>query len=351
MEELQQIILATQRLFSKLDLLNPHEIEISQTSKDYLTRYIQNGPFYKSVYSQLLQKVFRKLKKPLTESVFIDYGGGCGILSFLARELGFRTVIYNDINEKSLNDALAISRSLGFSIDYYIKGDAEEFVNALIRYNIYPDIICSFDVLEHIYDLSSWIRHIARLSGLTLLSMTSANPKNPYIVCKLKKLHKLSEYHGYEKNIRNGDKYSDGSFLKEREIIIRNKFPILDDNEVKLLSVTCRGLKINEIEKVVTDYISDGEIKYKMCHPTNTCDPYTGSWTERLIDLENIKTIIENNNMKADYTVSYYSYSRKRILNLVKILLNFIIKISGSAGLYLSPTVTLEMEKSPEMNL
>ena len=61
-----------------------------------------------------------------------------------------------------------------------------------------------------------------------------------------------------------------------------------------MLSINTRGLIKDNIEKVVNDYIKTGEVPSKMKHPTNTCDPYTGSWTEKLIDLKQLKTYIKS---------------------------------------------------------
>ncbi len=243
---------AIEKLFSKIKLLNPVKLNISDSNRIYLIKYINNYSFYMSLYSQLLLKALKKLNKPVSESSFIDYGGGCGILSYLAKEIGFRTVVYNDIDKDSVIGTQNISRSLGISIDYYICGDIKELIDEINLYNIKPDLICSFDVLEHIYDLELWIKSVANIkSEFSLLFMTSANPNNPLIANRLKKLHIRTEYIGYEKNIKSGNKYLNTSFLEERKRIIRNIFPDLENTEINLLSLKSRGLRKDDIEKVV----------------------------------------------------------------------------------------------------
>jgi hypothetical protein len=345
MRDINLISSATRSLHIKLNELNPHSINISDNTRDYLLKYKNNFPFFISAYYQLLQKAFKKINNSVSECVFVDYGGGCGILSLLAKLAGFKTVIYIDIYERSVKDAGIISNKLDIPVDYYITGDAENFVNEITRLNIQPDLICSFDVLEHIYDLESWIRTIARIRKFSLLFMTGANPKNPVVVKRLNKLHIRAEYQGCNKNIRYNDTWLNTSFLKQREIIIRDKFPFLEDNEVAVLSKNSRGLRKDDIEKMVQEYIEKGETGYKIDHPTNTCDPYTGSWTERLIDLEQLKTLCEDNNLRADITGSFYNYSNKKVLNPVKFLVNQLIKVSGSGSLFLSPSITLEIQK------
>jgi Methyltransferase domain len=349
MEKYKIIHEAIKKLFSKIKLLNPVKLNISDSNRIYLIKYINNYSFYMYLYSQLLLKALKKLNKPVSESSFIDYGGGCGILSYLAKEIGFKTVVYNDIDKDSAIDTQTISRSLGISIDYYICGDIKELIDEINLYNIKPDLICSFDVLEHIYDLELWIKSVANIkSEFLLLFMTSANPGNPLIANRLKKLHIRTEYIGYKKNIKSGDKYLSTSFLEERKRIIRNKFPDLENTEINLLSLKSRGLRKDDIEKVVHEYIKTGEICYKMEHPTNTCDPYTGSWTEKLIDLKQLKIFIAKNNLIVNISNSLYGYSNNKILNTLKFLLNQLIRASGSENLFFSPTYTLEIQKHPD---
>ena len=336
---------ALRYLFLKLSKIDLHGLDISDNSRQYLKKYIHDSSYFISFYSQVLQKSLRRIKNPVTESVFVDYGGGCGILSLLARLIGFKTVIYNDIYEKSLMDAKIISKHTGIPVDYFICGDAEAFVTQMNLINIHPDLICSVDVLEHIYNLDSWFKSISKLHGFCLIFVTGANSGNPIIKKRLKKIHKISEYQGCEKNVRVNDTYLNTSFLEEREKIIRKKFPELSENEIKYLSVSSRGLIREDIENLVFRYSRDGVFEYHPDHPTNTCDPYTGNWAERLIDLKKLKDNIASNGLSMDITSSFYCYSDNKILNSVKMLVNLLIKISGSHCLLLSPNITIEIRK------
>jgi len=344
--EHSQIEKAIDNLHSKLHKLNLNHLNITDYNKEYLQKYIANYSFYMSLYSQLLQKAIKKLKKPISESIFVDYGGGVGILSYLASEIGFKSVIYNDIYQKSVDDVKVLSRELGMKMDAYICGDVDQFVEKTNSNNIRPDLICSFDVLEHIYDLEKWIISIANIhSKFSLLFMTSANSRNPYVNNRLKKLQRKAEYEGFNKTIGWKETDLNSSFLEARKNIIRKKFPQFKDNEIKELSSKTRGLKKDDIEEVVQNYIKKNVINYHISHPTNTCDPYTGNRTENLIDLKRLKKIIRKNNLKVNITNSFYSNSNNKIFNVPKQLLNLVIKILGSKNLFFSPTYTLEIQK------
>ena len=336
---------AVDRLYSRIRVLNPQNLAISEYNRNYLVKYIDSYSFYMSFYAQLMLKALDKLEKPISESSFVDYGGGCGMLSYLAKEIGFQTVVYTDIYETSAIDAQAISKSLDIPVDYFFCGDIDEFMNKLNRNQIKPDLICSFDVLEHIYDLDSWIKSIAGINWrFSLLFMTNANSRNPFVQNRLKKLQKIAEHRGTEKRIGWKDIDLNTSYLEERKRIIRNKFPELGNNEIDLLATKSRGLRKSDIEKVMADYIKTGEFGYKIDHPTNTCDPYTGNWTERLIDLKQLKSTVRKHNLEVDIRNSFHVYSNNKLLNTPKYLLNLIIRILGPRNLLFSPTYTLEIQ-------
>jgi 2-polyprenyl-3-methyl-5-hydroxy-6-metoxy-1,4-benzoquinol methylase len=337
---------AIEKLFSKIQLLNIQELNISEYNRNYLVKYVSNYAYYMSFYSQLLQKALRKLTRPVSECTFIDYGGGCGMLSYLAKEIGFRTIVYTDIYDISANDAQTISKSLGITIDYFICGDVEEFFMEINRFNIKPDLICSFDVLEHIYDLDAWIRTIVQINGeFSLLFMTSANSRNPFVANRLKKLHLKAELKGSEKTSGWKEMDLNTSFLEGRKKIIRENFPELNESDINLLATKSRGLRKDDIEKVVYKFIRTRKISYKINHPTNTCDPYTGNWAENLIDLKKLKTLIAGNNLHVDISNSYHVYSNNKLFNAPKYLLNQLIRIFGPKNLIFSPTYTLEIQK------
>jgi 2-polyprenyl-3-methyl-5-hydroxy-6-metoxy-1,4-benzoquinol methylase len=336
-----------EKLSSKIKAINIDNINISEYNRNYFTKYQDNYSFYMSYYSQLLLKSLKKLDKPVSESTFIDYGGGCGILSYLAKEIGFKTVVYNDIYEISVSDTEIISKNLDIVIDYYVCGGIEELINKINYFGIKPDLICSFDVLEHIYDLEPWFKTVAKInSDFSLLFMTSANSSNPFIKYRLQKLHHKAEYKDFEKDGKWKEIDINTSFLEERKKIITALSPDLKWNDIELLSNKTRGLRKDDIEKVVYDYIGTGEINYEIEHPTNTCDPYTGNWAENLIDLKKLEVLIKHFNLTASFSNSFYGYSSNIIVSIPKYVLNLIIKLLGSNNLFFSPTYTLEIQKS-----
>jgi 2-polyprenyl-3-methyl-5-hydroxy-6-metoxy-1,4-benzoquinol methylase len=337
---------ASNQLHNKINTLDLSSLNISDYNKNYLSKYIHSFPFYISIYSQLFKKALLALQKPIQETTFVDYGGGCGMLSFLAKELGFKSVIYSDIYSVSVSDSKEIASHLNIKIDTYISGDIEEFVNYLKKNNIKPDLICSIDVIEHIYDLKYWFEKLAELNNdFQLFFMTSANTNNFFIRNRLKKVQIKAEFQGFSDSY--GWKQSDvkKAYLEVRREFIKTEFPRLKSSDIELLAKRTRGLRKDDIKIFTEEYLKTGLSKCHLSHPTNTCDPNNGNWTEHLIDLKLLKNILSENSYKVRFTNSYYAYSQKKILNTPKFLLNILIKFLGSESLLLSPTYTLEVIK------
>lgn len=333
----------------KLQNLDMDKLIISDYNRRYLNDYIDNLTFFMPLYKKLLEKVIDKLTKPISESNFVDYGGGCGILTFLAVELGFKKVIYNDIYKVSTEDVKIISKALNLKVNYFITGNVSQFINYLKEHTIKVDHICSFDVLEHIYNLEDWFLKISQLpKPFSLCFMTSANASNPYIKRKLKKIHYKAEFIGSKK--QKGWKKRDSSlpFLEIRENIISEKFKNIDKDLIKVLAKNTRGLCGDDIIKHAKKQLASNNFKNSNKHATNTCDPLTGNWAEHIININNLRNLIENKTTSVQFTNSFYSYSQNTIFNLPKYIINFLMRILGKESLFLSPSYTLEIEYNKE---
>lgn len=337
---------AADRLYSKLSALSLDELDISEYNRSYLKRYVQHYRFYMSQYLQLMQKSIKHLYKPITESVFVDYGGGSGMLSYLAKEAGFKSVIYSDIYDVSTHDAKIIATALGYQLDNFICGDIDEFTDTIIRNNIKPDVICSFDVIEHIYDLKKWFNSISQIQHpFSIVFMTSANSANPYVRRKLKHVHNISEYQGKEKTEGWKDRDSNIPYVIARENIIRENFPELDTVKVQTLAKKTRDLRKDDILVAIKEFLEKGHMSYKPSHSTNTCDPYTGNRDENLIDVNWLKQVITKTGYTVRITNSLYGFSKNAIFNVPKRILNILINLLGEQVLMISPTYTVEARK------
>lgn len=333
-------------VIKKISNLKLDEIAISDYNKKYLVEYIDNPKFFSSLYTDLLYKSINKLTKPISESVLLDYGGGCGMLSFLAKAIGFKSVIYNDIYDVSVKDAEHIANALNSKIDFFICGDIDTVLSTLNQQKNNFDIICSFNVLEHIYNLDSWFSTLKTKTNhsFSLCFMTSANGSNPFIRKRLQKIHYNAEF--VEKEKKYGWKERDAHlpFLEIRRNIIAEFDNNLEEDILTMLAKKTRGLIKSDILNVAKEYKKTGNVTYKLPYLTNTCDPYTGNWAENIIDLDTFRHKIEDNTTVVKFTNSKFGYTKNKAINFVKFILNGLISVLGKENLYFSHAYTLEID-------
>ena len=247
--------------------------------------------------------------------VFVDYGGGHGLLGCLAREAGFPCVIYSDLFEGCADDARKLAESLGLAADSYVCGDIQAVAAAMNSERSNWATLASVNVIEHIYDIGDFIRTACALSSgpMTLALSTSANPRNPLVVDTLK------------------------AFCSVRRDIIRAAVPELSASEVESLVTATRGMRKTDIENSVLVYRQTMVMPAVPKDPTNTCDPLTGSWQERLLDIKEVRQRFGACRFAVRLIGGYYaghgSRSTTRTLSkAVAYCLNYGISVLGSQG-------------------
>ncbi len=151
----QRIASAQVRLHEKLSNLNIDSCGISEYNQRYLKDKIRRLRAALGEYGDLLFLSMAESSKSPESFVLAEYGGGHGVLSFLAKEIGIGTVIYNDIYDVSCRDASRLSGLLKLPLDHVVCGDVDKFISYLNDRSIPIDALASYDVLEHIYDIES----------------------------------------------------------------------------------------------------------------------------------------------------------------------------------------------------
>jgi len=214
--------------------------------------------------------------KAVNDVSLVDHGGGLGLIGLLAKEMGVGRVIYNDIDPKFVQAAQGIARMAGAEADQYIVGDVDCLVETLGDDEI--DVLVSYDVLEHIYDLDEFFATLcsARCCPRVLCMSSGANMFNP------RYLHHVIP-------IQRGRELLN---CCKRIAIIRDCISDLTEEELVLLCRKTRLLVRSEIQSVTKRYLDDK----KMVLPqkmganaydpfrSNTVDPETGWWAEHLLN-------------------------------------------------------------------
>lgn len=336
---LMDIDAAAARLYAKLVDLNVNLLEISEYNKRYFGYTIRSTRSALQKSSYLLALSVESCIVPLSEFVFIDYGGGPGTLSLLAKELGIGTVIYNDIYDVSCRDARVIGQKVKSEADYYVLGDIDDLIGFLRQNAISCNVIASSEVIEHIYDIESYLRQLSVLSetSLRIVMATTANSRNPLIKMQRTRMHIDVEYRDREKIWGWKERDSLRSYRSIRKELVSQYAPTLSGAEIDRLARVTRGLIVSDIEKCVKEYLGTGRIPRKPDHPTNTCDPYTGNWAEHLMDVKHLRQVLCDEGFEVSIMCGYYGTPNSAVKRLIGRCLNPLISVLRGNGLMLAP--------------
>ena len=115
----------------KLAKLDMQRAGISEYNQRAIKNKLANPVGNLQLYTYLLYLVIANNTTPLDKFTFVEYGGGAGVFSLLAKSLGIGTVIYNDIYDVSCRDAQSIANAIEVNIDSYVCGDIDDLIDQI----------------------------------------------------------------------------------------------------------------------------------------------------------------------------------------------------------------------------
>lgn len=318
--------------------LDLSSLAISDYNKQYFSKHQASVEYSVQLALQILGLCSRYSNKPLSRLCLAEIGAGTGIICLLAKWLGFGKVIYSDTFETSCRDFTVLSASLGISCDEVIIGSIRE-ISEHITFPIH--CIVSRDVIEHIYKPALFLRDCRNLFPQTMsVHNTSANRYNVFRMAYFKRIHKMDELRGNPDQFKPGD--SKEAFFTLRRNYLKNRFPQLTDSVLNLLATRTRGMNYSDIDIAADAYIVNGTIPPKPAHPTNTCDPANGNWTEQLISTEDYTAMADPERYMVKW--HYAPYDQWTAGGLKKWLLrvmNKCMEYAGFAARYVSPALVM----------
>lgn len=349
-ELLMNINSAANRLYEKLKGLDVTSLDISDYNRRYFGDYLKYVQNILQKYSYILAWSVASANCPLTEFVFLEYGGGSGVLSLLAKELKLGTVIYNDIYEVSCKDAKFIGESIGNQADYYVKGDIDDVICLLRKNSISCNAIASYDVIEHIYNIEDFLRKLHFISdkSMNVVMSSGANTFNPFIR-RIEMKHQIEcEYKDREKKWGHKERDCLTAYLKVREKLITKCAQNLTKEQVEKLARATRGMIESDIVKCTEEYIKTEQFPQEPNHPTNTCDPYTGNWAEHLMDIYHLRDILSKSGFHVEILSGYFGYNENSLKSrLYSDFLNLIIYNFKEQGIRCAPFFTIYGKMKP----
>ncbi|MEW5733659.1 MAG: hypothetical protein AB1921_02330 [Thermodesulfobacteriota bacterium] len=315
---------------------------LSEYNRAYLGRKLAVLDDVLCLYATILGLALARTGKKLSETTFVEYGAGLGLMSLLAVRAGVGTVIVNDIYDVSVEDAGKLGRILGLAPARSVCGTLEDVLRTTQDQGLRIDAVASYDVIEHVYDASGLFHLLAALPGPVSVTMASgANPYNPRIARPIRRLHHDVETRNREPEPGRKERDCLLSYREARAEIVRQCFQEAGrrpgEQETQALAERTRGMDAADIRQAVSWYLTKGALPAGPAHPSNTCDPYTGNFAERLMCPGELSGILSKNGFRARVLAGRYGAAKNAALAAAKALANAAILVSGPAAMALSP--------------
>ena len=333
------------RLEHKLQQLDIEKLAISDYIKNYATKHIESIEHTLQMYTYLFYLALNEHPIATKEIVLVDYGGGTGILSFYAAELGFSKVIYNDVYDVCCRDAAVLANALGYEIEI-VEGGINELIHFCKTGKIDCHLVVSSEVIEHVYDVEDLLEKIYKLGEevpMRVVLETAANSQNPMINRRLMKAQQ--EVDRKDRKMIYGKKQQDSlEAYSTIRLALLESFAEgkLSSKELEKLASLTRGKVKVEIEQAAKKYLETGQLPIVIPHPTNTCDPITGNWCEKLMNPYELNKILIKYGFETKVIKGFYGNNKRSLsMKVVKALFNISIGLWGSKGVHMAPYYVL----------
>lgn len=322
--EMEQAALA---LAERLGQIDYQKLPISDYNKQYIGRLKPALSYYMLIYADCLYRGTALARTPLSSLTFVDYGGGSGFLSILAKELGVGKIIYIDLNPQSVETIRILKKETGLGPDVILHGDSSKLAEWCKTEKVIPGLLVATDLIEHVYRLDAFFEDLMQVNNeMQMIFTTASSPFNPYVKWKLRRLMKGCETGSLESP----------NYYTQRKQFIRENYPRFSTAEIELWSRKSRGMTFDDLRQAIRqNALPEPE------DPYNTCDPTTGNWTERILPVRVYKSLAPSG-YSLHIKKGFYNEKRTHpILGWICKGINFLIRHTGKAGLGFAPFILL----------
>ena len=218
-----------------------------------------------------------------------------------------------DHNPKAVQAVSVIASATGLAPDAVVQGDAERLRQWCEDNGVLPDGLLGLDVIEHIYCLDDFFCSLFAITPmLPMLFTTGSNPFNIHLVNRLHRVMVQDE---------QGDGKGQKGFFYQRRRYIGDHFPLMDDKELDYWAANTRGLTYDDVQRAVENHSPN-----LLRDAFNTCDPETGSWTERILSLEEYRGIVQPYNCDVYVENGFYNERSRRFGKKFRRFLNHLLR-------------------------
>lgn len=226
-----------------------------------------------------------------------------------------RRVIALDSDIEFVNAATRLSKICGIPIEPVLKS-AEEIID-LQSDRI--DMAFSTSFIEHVYDLPD---HFAKVYqslefGGLYVAETSLNSYSIRSLLRFRKIHQEAEHTDFSS--RTGVL----SYLSLRKEMIREAYPQLSNKKVDAIASAARGWAKDDLMRVVEQAVRTGKSQRRFSPlNSNTCNPQTGYWPDRLLSPFETRRYMEAAGFEARILRPHVGWRRihgiRKVLRIVK---------------------------------
>jgi hypothetical protein len=300
----------------KIKAIEPALISNDPYAQFYFQHLQLHARYFVRIYDAVLDALFTNSARRINK--LVDYGSGNGLLGAFAKYCGVEEVVLVDTDTQFNEAARKLSGLLNLRFHEVIEGTVAELTQVLPQW--IPDAVAGTDVIEHIYDLESFFG-LLRMLNPDMISVftTASNPANPLKVRSLRKLQVQDEWEG-SSPVHNQamGREAHPSFRKIREDILRACNPGFTAPELERWITATRGLYQPDILRAVASM----KIPQPPADPYNTCNPITGSFTERILSFAEYTRLYKMNDWQLNVLPGFYDTDKKGLKSIISHLLN-----------------------------
>lgn len=332
-------------LEQKLRELKADTIGLTENGLSYYRFNLGKIKFNNQSNVQILFRILEKAnERDPSELCLIDHGAGIGFWGLLARQCGIGNIICHDISDDMIHDCRILSENLGLGFQHYVKGDVNDLKEYCVNRNLVVDGLASRNVIEHVNDLDIFFSFLRALPGesLVMVITTSANIHNLAVHWQHKKIHSFYEHHGVHTDMMKGGLDASLSGRNVRKKIILEHAPQIVEPFISQLVTNTRGLEEKRIIEAVDLYLKTRIVPPLQEELSNTMEPYTGTWVERLVPFEKYAEAAARHHFMTESIPGFYNeYYRAPGARMAARFLNKLIRLFPSLHRNFSPFLAM----------
>ncbi|MEP7197885.1 MAG: hypothetical protein ABI851_15310 [Saprospiraceae bacterium] len=346
LKELQKL---ANELEIALSALNLEELGLTDAGLSYFKFNLTKIKFNNQSNVYILYRILEKLTETDCSRIsIIDHGAGIGFFGLLAKKCGIGQLICHDLSVEMIQDCRKISEALNLGFDHYVVGDTDVLVDYCKMNNLEIHGLASRNVIEHIPDLDLFFGLLRQLPGeeLVLVFTTSANIHNPAVHYQHVQIHKQHEVDGPYVDMMKTSINKQNSGRNIRRKIITELAPEIAGDQLEECITNTRALSLEQIKIFVKEFQQTKIIPRLQEKLSNTRDPYSGTWIERLVSYSDYKIVALKNGFLTESLAGFYnSYYSKFLWRIAARSLNVVIKVLPMLHRNLSPFLALRFTR------